>query len=252
MPRTAAKASGPRALSSAALAVAAQRFKDAVFADRSRRHRPRHRESRWSRRSDLRCISGRSRQLADSARYYIGSIAGISLLSMLAFQAADIYQVQAFRGHEKQYMRLASAWSVVFLLADRHVVLHQSRRPILPGLARQLLCGRTGRAHRVSARLVPPGAPLDAAGPPRPPHRRGRRGRQRRGADRRARRAARFRRARHRRVRRSRRRPQPRRAATAFPSSAPSTTSSSSPATPASISSSSRCRSRRKAASCKC
>ena len=32
-------------------------------------------------------------------------------------QAADIYQVQAFRGHEKQYMRLASAWSVVFLLA---------------------------------------------------------------------------------------------------------------------------------------
>jgi FlaA1/EpsC-like NDP-sugar epimerase len=28
-----------------------------------------------------------------------------------------IYQVQAFRGHEKQYMRLASAWSVVFLIA---------------------------------------------------------------------------------------------------------------------------------------
>ena len=36
---------------------------------------------------------------------------------MLAFQAADIYQVQAFRGHEKQYFRLASAWSVVFLIA---------------------------------------------------------------------------------------------------------------------------------------
>ena len=36
---------------------------------------------------------------------------------MLAFQVADIYQVQAFRGHEKQYMRLASAWSVVFLIA---------------------------------------------------------------------------------------------------------------------------------------
>jgi Undecaprenyl-phosphate glucose phosphotransferase len=40
----------------------------------------------------------------------------IALLAMLAFQAADIYQVQAFRGHEKQYMRLASAWSVVFLV----------------------------------------------------------------------------------------------------------------------------------------
>jgi Undecaprenyl-phosphate glucose phosphotransferase len=49
--------------------------------------------------------------------YYAGAIAGIATLAMLAFQAADIYQVQAFRGHEKQYMRLASAWSVVFLIA---------------------------------------------------------------------------------------------------------------------------------------
>ena len=32
-------------------------------------------------------------------------------------RSPDIYQVQAFRGHEKQYMRLASAWSVVFLIA---------------------------------------------------------------------------------------------------------------------------------------
>ena len=38
------------------------------------------------------------------------------MLAMLAFQIADIYQVQAFRGHEKQYFRLASAWSVVFLI----------------------------------------------------------------------------------------------------------------------------------------
>ncbi len=48
---------------------------------------------------------------------YVGAILGIAVLSMLAFQVADIYQVQAFRGHEKQYMRLASAWSVVFLIA---------------------------------------------------------------------------------------------------------------------------------------
>jgi Undecaprenyl-phosphate glucose phosphotransferase len=47
---------------------------------------------------------------------YVGATLAIALLSMLAFQIADIYQVQAFRGHEKQYMRLASAWSVVFLL----------------------------------------------------------------------------------------------------------------------------------------
>jgi Undecaprenyl-phosphate glucose phosphotransferase len=47
---------------------------------------------------------------------YVVAIFAIALLSMFAFQTADIYQVQAFRGHEKQYMRLASAWSVVFLI----------------------------------------------------------------------------------------------------------------------------------------
>jgi len=51
------------------------------------------------------------------AWHYFAAIAGIALLAMFAFQVADIYQVQAFRGHEKQYMRLASAWSVVFLIA---------------------------------------------------------------------------------------------------------------------------------------
>ena len=48
--------------------------------------------------------------------HYLVAIGGIGLLAMLAFQVADIYQVQAFRGHEKQYFRLASAWSVVFLI----------------------------------------------------------------------------------------------------------------------------------------
>ena len=47
---------------------------------------------------------------------YAVAIFAIAVLSMFAFQTADIYQVQAFRGHEKQYMRLASAWSVVFLI----------------------------------------------------------------------------------------------------------------------------------------
>jgi Undecaprenyl-phosphate glucose phosphotransferase len=51
------------------------------------------------------------------AFYYVPSIFGIAVMAMLAFQIADIYQVQAFRGHEKQYMRLASAWSVVLLIA---------------------------------------------------------------------------------------------------------------------------------------
>ena len=48
-------------------------------------------------------------------RYLLATFV-VASLSMLAFQIADIYQVQAFRGHEKQYMRLASAWSVVFLI----------------------------------------------------------------------------------------------------------------------------------------
>jgi Undecaprenyl-phosphate glucose phosphotransferase len=47
---------------------------------------------------------------------YLGAVFAIAGLSTLAFQTADIYQVHAFRGHEKQYMRLASAWSVVFLI----------------------------------------------------------------------------------------------------------------------------------------
>src|SRR5262245_30600131 len=49
--------------------------------------------------------------------HYVAAVFGIAGLAMIAFQAADIYQVQAFRGYEKQYFRLASAWSVVFLLA---------------------------------------------------------------------------------------------------------------------------------------
>jgi Undecaprenyl-phosphate glucose phosphotransferase len=48
--------------------------------------------------------------------HYVGATFAIAALAMLAFQSADIYQVQAFRGYEKQYFRLASAWSVVFLL----------------------------------------------------------------------------------------------------------------------------------------
>jgi Undecaprenyl-phosphate glucose phosphotransferase len=48
---------------------------------------------------------------------YVGADFGIAVLALVAFQAADIYQIQAFRGYEKQYFRLASAWSVVFLIA---------------------------------------------------------------------------------------------------------------------------------------
>jgi Undecaprenyl-phosphate glucose phosphotransferase len=48
--------------------------------------------------------------------YYIAAVGVIAALASFAFQAADIYQVQAFRGHERQYFRLMSAWSLVFLM----------------------------------------------------------------------------------------------------------------------------------------
>jgi Undecaprenyl-phosphate glucose phosphotransferase len=54
--------------------------------------------------------------LTNFARY-LTNIAGISLLSLLAFQAADIYRLQAFRGHGQPYRRLILVWSVVFLIA---------------------------------------------------------------------------------------------------------------------------------------
>ena len=116
LPRVATKKSAPHGLSSAALAVAAQGFRQAyspiVLAGIVRVI-----EVMLVAAVGLALYLWSVAPVADSARYYIGCIAGISLASLLAFQAADIYQVQAFRGHEKQYMRLASAWSVVFLLA---------------------------------------------------------------------------------------------------------------------------------------
>jgi hypothetical protein len=48
---------------------------------------------------------------------YLTNIAGISVLSILAFQAADIYQLQAFRDQGKPYRRLMLGWSIVFLVA---------------------------------------------------------------------------------------------------------------------------------------
>jgi Undecaprenyl-phosphate glucose phosphotransferase len=115
MPRQNAAAS-PRALSAAALAVVAERFKQAyspiVVAGAVRLIEV-----------TLVAVVGFALYLwyvvpvEGFTRYYLAAIASIALLSMLAFQIADIYQVQAFRGHEKQYMRLASAWSVVFLIA---------------------------------------------------------------------------------------------------------------------------------------
>ena len=169
--------------------------------------------------------------------HYVGAILGIAMLAMLAFQAADIYQVQAFRGYEKQYFRLASAWSVVFLLVIGATFFAKVGDGILPRLARHLLRRRPGRAGRLPTRRC---SCWCAAGP--------REGRLDRrtvvvGGDERGEALiqalaaqTRFRRARRRRVRRPRRRALAARRSPAARSSAPSTTWSSSRAAPASIS----------------
>jgi len=116
LPRGSVKPPPPRGLSAAALAVAAQSFQQA-FSPIVVAGVVRVVEVALVTVVGLVLSFWYVAPVTDTPRYYIGSIIGIAVASMLAFQAADIYQVQAFRGHEKQYMRLASAWSVVFLLA---------------------------------------------------------------------------------------------------------------------------------------
>ena len=115
LPRIAG-ASGPRMLSPTALKVAAQRFKPAyspiVLAGTVRLL-----EAALIIAIGLAVYFWHVVPAVGFAWYYVGTIVGIAVMAMLAFQIADIYQVQAFRGHEKQYMRLAAAWSVVFLIA---------------------------------------------------------------------------------------------------------------------------------------
>ena len=48
--------------------------------------------------------------------YYIATAFAVAGLAMIAFQAADIYQVQAFRNPVSQCARLTVAWSIVFLV----------------------------------------------------------------------------------------------------------------------------------------
>jgi Undecaprenyl-phosphate glucose phosphotransferase len=49
--------------------------------------------------------------------YYVGAIVAIAGIAVIAFQAAGIYDVHAFRGPVNELSRLTAAWSVVFLIA---------------------------------------------------------------------------------------------------------------------------------------
>ena len=114
------------------------------------------------------------------AWHYFAAILGIALLAMLAFQVADIYQVQAFRGHEKQYMRLASAWSVVFLIAIGVSFFAKAGDQFSRAWLGSFYVLGLFALIALPARAVSAGAALDARRPARSPHRRGRRRRQRR------------------------------------------------------------------------
>jgi hypothetical protein len=47
---------------------------------------------------------------------YIGAIVGIALVAVVSFQAAEIYDIQMFRGQLRQMTRMGSSWAFVFLL----------------------------------------------------------------------------------------------------------------------------------------
>jgi Undecaprenyl-phosphate glucose phosphotransferase len=47
---------------------------------------------------------------------YVAAIFGMSAAAVICFQAADIYEVQVFRGQLRQMTRMISAWAFVFLL----------------------------------------------------------------------------------------------------------------------------------------
>ena len=47
---------------------------------------------------------------------YVAAILGMTATAVICFQAADIYQVQVFRGQLRQMTRMISSWAFVFLL----------------------------------------------------------------------------------------------------------------------------------------
>src|SRR3979411_375169 len=47
---------------------------------------------------------------------YVAAILGMAAAAVICFQAADIYQVQVFRGQLRQMTRMISSWAFVFLL----------------------------------------------------------------------------------------------------------------------------------------
>ena len=102
---------------------------------------------------------------------YVFAIGSIAALATLAFQIADIYQVQAFRGHEKQYFRLMAAWSVVFLIAIGATFFAKAGDQFSRVWLGSFYVTGSHRAREFPAAAVPAGARVDAPGPARTPDR---------------------------------------------------------------------------------
>src|SRR3974390_3026866 len=47
---------------------------------------------------------------------YVAAIVGMTVTAVICFQAADIYEVEVFRGQLRQMTRMISSWAFVFLL----------------------------------------------------------------------------------------------------------------------------------------
>ncbi len=54
--------------------------------------------------------------LRDFSWEFLAAIFGVAATAVICFQAADIYQVQLFRGHLRQMTRMVPSWAFVFLL----------------------------------------------------------------------------------------------------------------------------------------
>jgi Undecaprenyl-phosphate glucose phosphotransferase len=50
----------------------------------------------------------------DEFVHYLNTVVGISLLTVVTFQSADLYELQILRGYVRQSVRFTLAWSVVF------------------------------------------------------------------------------------------------------------------------------------------
>ena len=127
--------------------------------------------------------------------------------AVICFQAADIYQVQLFRGQLRQMTRMISSWAFVFLLfIGASFIVKLGSEISRLWLSAFFFVGLAALVDRAPVPALA-GAQLGAPGPARSPHHHRRLGRERRKTGPGAQDAGRFRHRRARRVRRPQRRP---------------------------------------------